>query len=1761
VKNPFFAAKIALLFCLAALGAPFAASAQTTVSSNSQALLAAAIQSTADGQRITLDFDGTIYLTNTLTISNNPWIEAESNRTVSISGSNLVGVFRVKSGASLTLVNLNVIEGKSANGAGIYSDGGAITAVACSFTGNTATNSRGTDGGAGIDTRVNGSAGTDGLSASGGAIYTKGVLEAFACIFSSNNACGGDGGNGGNGYSNTLTFGGDGGNAGNGAAASGGAIVLTSSASARIGWTLFSANSVVGGAGGTPGAAGPGGVAGTPGGGGYGGAAYGGAIYNGGGALILTNTLLIANSAFAGVTANAATNGSGGSRSGINGSVGAGGAIYNSGKLKLINCSAGWNLSQGGNGANILVSASVTAGNGGDALGGAIYSTGASSSAGMIFCTFNTNGVFAGTNGTSPATNSNGSVGKALGAAIYNNGPAFAITNSMFGSPAYGANLHGSISDGGYNISSDKTPAFTAATSSNSLDPMIESELTTNLATNSYDLFVAGTYVATFEIQLTNSVICPRPSSPAVERIPTNGYDGWTDERGVSRPQADKLDIGAVELLPANLAPEVVNYYVNGTNDTWSATRILKSGSNITVGVKAGGVGPLSYQWIVDSYTNTGQTNATIILTNVQPGDSGAYSVLVSNRFGSTVSSNLTVQILDPVAAGKIGVSTNLVLASFEQYLTTNYHYITNYIYTNAAGDPIQTNSSGAPPNPSGGTDLGSNYFTNVTSYPTYKTYTIRLTNGWSLPTNSLVMSNYTDLVPANPNYSKSNALVGWTASLFAPETGSDTKYYQWYFQTNFLTNQTLNTLTITNVQKTNAGTYTVTVSNAVSMATNKVGLLVNLPASILTNPPNGVALAGSNLTLSATVAGDAPVFSRWTLNGKSHILTNKSAFTFTNVPLGTNAYFLSVSNAYNDDWVSSSTNQIIGLSRLTISNQPAGASVLYGSNATLSVDVSGGSTPSYQWYLNNVAIKGATNSSLTATNAGRYTVKISDGLTSVVSSNITVTVGVPPTITRQPQSRLVSVGATNVTLSVSVKDTNGVSYQWLQDGEELDGETNSVYAISSIDDSGEGTGAYAVRVTGKGGTIQSSNAWVLFQVTNAQINGLASGTTSVTNNTADFLFFGTANGLPSRYQWYFKGAALAGQTNDYLILLTVSKANAGQYKFLAVNALSTNTATVTLAVYDPPVISSSLTNITNAAGSKVTIKAQVSGSSPLTYLWQLNGANLPSTSNTVVISKAALSNAGTYTLTVANPAAETSADIASLAVVPPAPVFTNATSKPLTNASLVIGGTVDPAAGVSQVILSGGGITTNIVGTNLSAWSAPRLLYYGTNTLTVFASNQYGLSATNTARFVVAISNLFTFKTNGNGTANPNLNGKKLLLGQSYTLVAAPGTNMILSNWTWYSTSFPTSNSTSPSLTFSMQPGTVVTANFMPDPYRQIKGAFSGLVVQTYSNEVGETVDILTNAAGALSLTLSEKGVFTGKTWWGTNVTALSGQFDSARNAFMTNSSWTISNLDWDLPDTNTLTGAITGPQAWTNAGAVWTNATFTVRRAVTRAATNPVVEAGQYTFIAPDAGSNNVQAVAAVSLGKTGAAVLNGYTADTSAFSASGTLATGDLWPMFAPMNSGLASISGWLAFARAGGANSLGGSLLWLKADGTASPLDIASSPYAAATNKAPLLSWSQGWAVFTPFGDAGSDASWSNNVVFTNNALSIATSTNSMTLRFNKTNGLVSGSFRDASNSNYVIAPFFGVILTNQNAFEGFFHEPGSNGLMRIESSED
>ncbi len=135
--------------------------------------------------------------------------------------------------------------------------------------------------------------------------------------------------------------------------------------------------------------------------------------------------------------------------------------------------------------------------------------------------------------------------------------------------------------------------------------------------------------------------------------------------------------------------------------------------------------------------------------------------------------------------------------------------------------------------------------------------------------------------------------------------TGSSLSY-QWYFSNDFgnapLPNKTNSSLIITNLQTTNAGYYSVTVTNAYGATTSWPAHLsvVWFPPAIAVQPTNQALHIGSTFTCSVIVTGTPPLSRQWWFNDAPLASKTNVTLTLTNVQATNDGkYYLTVTNLW----------------------------------------------------------------------------------------------------------------------------------------------------------------------------------------------------------------------------------------------------------------------------------------------------------------------------------------------------------------------------------------------------------------------------------------------------------------------------------------------------------------------------------------------------------------------------------------------------------------------------------------------------------------------------------------------------------------------------------------------------------------------------------------------------------------------------------------------------------------------------------------------
>lgn len=321
----------------------------------------------------------------------------------------------------------------------------------------------------------------------------------------------------------------------------------------------------------------------------------------------------------------------------------------------------------------------------------------------------------------------------------------------------------------------------------------------------------------------------------------------------------------------------------------------------------------------------------------------------------------------------------------------------------------------------------------------------------------------------------------GTSVTFTAAATTFNAPFYQWTLNGTNVPNATNATLVLPPATAAHAGTYRLIVSDNLGVAFSAPAVLVvqvlGTPI-ILTQPAEKLVTEGSRVTFTLSAKGAPPLAYQWFLNNAAiPDATNASYATPVLNITDTGTYAVVVSNSFG-----TAVSRDIALIVVTVPKIIApltNLNIAAGETATFTVGAVGQALE-YVWVYKNQFVPGATNASLTITNAsvtdaGGYTVTVGNAAGLAVTSQAQLVVDPAPVIRVQPQPRSVLLGG-QASFSVTALGEPPLSYQWLLNNVDLTDETNAVLTVTNAKNSSAGD--YSVKVSNSLGTsLTSSNA------------------------------------------------------------------------------------------------------------------------------------------------------------------------------------------------------------------------------------------------------------------------------------------------------------------------------------------------------------------------------------------------------------------------------------------------------------------------------------------------------------------------------------------------------------------------------------------------------------------------------------------------------------------------------------------------------------
>jgi len=196
---------------------------------------------------------------------------------------------------------------------------------------------------------------------------------------------------------------------------------------------------------------------------------------------------------------------------------------------------------------------------------------------------------------------------------------------------------------------------------------------------------------------------------------------------------------------------------------------------------------------------------------------------------------------------------------------------------------------------------IGSAVPTNAGNYSCVVSNSVGITD--SMMASLIVITN--PVITAQPT--NVTVYAGQPASFSVAATGAPTLYYQWQFGANGtnIIGATNATLTLNNVQPSNAGVYAVAVSDAygATVSSNASLTVLVIPAYITTQPSNQVVFAGDTAKFWVFAGGSSPLSYQWSFNTTNLAGATNSVLVMTNVQFNQSGnYSVLVSNPYSSN-------------------------------------------------------------------------------------------------------------------------------------------------------------------------------------------------------------------------------------------------------------------------------------------------------------------------------------------------------------------------------------------------------------------------------------------------------------------------------------------------------------------------------------------------------------------------------------------------------------------------------------------------------------------------------------------------------------------------------------------------------------------------------------------------------------------------------------------------------------------------------------------
>jgi len=247
------------------------------------------------------------------------------------------------------------------------------------------------------------------------------------------------------------------------------------------------------------------------------------------------------------------------------------------------------------------------------------------------------------------------------------------------------------------------------------------------------------------------------------------------------------------------------------------ASQFQNQGEGVALSVIATGTAPLNYQWWKDGLALPEAVGSTLTLTNLQPADSGNYFVVVNNGYGSVTSRVAGVTVI-ALAIVDQPLSLQQIAGQYAEFMVTadglglSYQWfygdtpLVNGGKISGARTPMLTVSNLLKADEGG--------------------YSVVVSTSVGSVTSSVATLTVIDpVITRHPEHQSRNP--GETVAFSVTAAGTLPVSYQWRKDGETVPGATDSVLSITNLQQTHLGAYSVVVANSYGSATSEVAQLI----------------------------------------------------------------------------------------------------------------------------------------------------------------------------------------------------------------------------------------------------------------------------------------------------------------------------------------------------------------------------------------------------------------------------------------------------------------------------------------------------------------------------------------------------------------------------------------------------------------------------------------------------------------------------------------------------------------------------------------------------------------------------------------------------------------------------------------------------------------------------------------------------------------------------------------------------------------------